>query len=596
MVRPSPAARARAAAPARLVAALAATATLGAVLSAAPAQAAPDTCPDPTGAANVSAGDAVTGRTVTQGTTPTGFTGSILGVLDNGIAPGIPLIMARLTSPEIDRVGIWQGMSGSPVYASDGSLIGAVSYGLSLGPSPVAGITPAEDMETLAAKKVATSPAKSTGTPTAADLPTRLQRAAVAAGASPAEADSGLSPLRTPFTLTTSGSRAKVDRLTPHLRLGATVRRLGASTGGARNPGAVGDPNTIVPGGNMGASMSYGDVSAAGFGTVTAICNGTVIAFGHPFNLTGPARMTLHTASALYVQEDPAWAPFVVSNLTGRVGSITHDGLTGIAGPLGPLPKTVPVTSTFTGPSGTRTGSTHVTDPEWYTDLASTHVLTDAVRAMDGEGKGAGTFRYRVTGKRGDGRAFTLSRTDAIADEFDVEYAAAARVLGILAQLQYNGAENITFTGTRTWSTLSTRYGVYRVKGIQRRSSTGWHELSLSRVLTVRAGSVQHLRARLVSKDLPTRTVAWDVSIPKKAAGRTGAVRFTGGSSASVPPARGGNVVDRVLADTRRAPHTGRVYRDFRILGGAGAVHRRSSAAVGKVTGGTSQLTLRVIR
>jgi hypothetical protein len=38
-------------------------------------------------------------------------------------------------------------MSGSPVYAADGRLIGAVAYGLA-GASTIAGITPAADMYT----------------------------------------------------------------------------------------------------------------------------------------------------------------------------------------------------------------------------------------------------------------------------------------------------------------------------------------------------------------------------------------------------------------------------------------------------------------
>ncbi len=41
-------------------------------------------------------------------------------------------------------------MSGSPVYAADGSLIGAVAYTLSFGSTPIAGITPWEDMQAYA--------------------------------------------------------------------------------------------------------------------------------------------------------------------------------------------------------------------------------------------------------------------------------------------------------------------------------------------------------------------------------------------------------------------------------------------------------------
>ena len=104
-------------------------------------------CAAPFPVAELADGDAVDGLTVSEGTTPEAFTGEILGVINDGIAPGLDMVMARLTSHEIDRVGIWQGMSGSPVYADDGRLIGAVAYGLAWGPSPVAGITPFEDMD-----------------------------------------------------------------------------------------------------------------------------------------------------------------------------------------------------------------------------------------------------------------------------------------------------------------------------------------------------------------------------------------------------------------------------------------------------------------
>src|SRR5262245_58408175 len=138
-------------------------ATLGlAAVSGGTANAAPSTvaggdCTPAYPVAQLAPGLAVTGKTVSQGVTPDDFSGEVLGVLQGGIAPGIDMIMVRLTSPEIDRVGgIWAGMSGSPVYAdiddgdpatNDLHLIGAVAYGLSAGPSPVAGVTPFEQMD-----------------------------------------------------------------------------------------------------------------------------------------------------------------------------------------------------------------------------------------------------------------------------------------------------------------------------------------------------------------------------------------------------------------------------------------------------------------
>src|SRR3954452_22349458 len=137
---------------ARVTAVAIATAIAAAVsgLTPAPAQSEPSSqCPAAYPVGSLSQGQAVTGLTVSKGTEPDDFTGQVIGVLKDGIMPGLDMIMVRLTSPEIDRVGIWAGMSGSPVYAEDGRLIGAVSYGLALGSSPVAGVTPAADMQDL---------------------------------------------------------------------------------------------------------------------------------------------------------------------------------------------------------------------------------------------------------------------------------------------------------------------------------------------------------------------------------------------------------------------------------------------------------------
>src|SRR3954465_15660071 len=72
-----------------------------------------------------------TGYTVEKGTTADPFSATILGRISDGIAPGIDMIMADLSSPALTRAGgIWAGISGSPVYAQDGRLIGSVSYGL----------------------------------------------------------------------------------------------------------------------------------------------------------------------------------------------------------------------------------------------------------------------------------------------------------------------------------------------------------------------------------------------------------------------------------------------------------------------------------
>ena len=56
-----------------------------------------------------------TGKTCYQGTKPEEFQVEILGVL-HGVTPGTSVVLARFSGDLIDKVGIFEGMSGSPVY------------------------------------------------------------------------------------------------------------------------------------------------------------------------------------------------------------------------------------------------------------------------------------------------------------------------------------------------------------------------------------------------------------------------------------------------------------------------------------------------
>ena len=121
------------------------------------------------------------------------------------------MIMAELHSTQIDKTGIWQGMSGSPVYSEDGRLIGAVSYGLAFGPSEVAGITPAADMQALldgGVEKQATIDAAKQASRVEV---TSKQATAIAqtSDVSTAQADNGFARLRMPLLV--SGNRARLN-------------------------------------------------------------------------------------------------------------------------------------------------------------------------------------------------------------------------------------------------------------------------------------------------------------------------------------------------------------------------------------------------
>jgi hypothetical protein len=130
----------------KLFGALVAGATIAAILSPAEAQVPPEApidCPDVMPVSEITDGMLGTGWTVSEGRDPEPFDAEVLGVLPDAIAPGRDMIVVDTSSPAITEAGgIWFGMSGSPVY-HDGRLMGALAFGLSFGPSSVAGLTPA---------------------------------------------------------------------------------------------------------------------------------------------------------------------------------------------------------------------------------------------------------------------------------------------------------------------------------------------------------------------------------------------------------------------------------------------------------------------
>ena len=133
-------------------------------------------------------------------------------------------------------------------------------------------------------------------------------------------------------------SRPRAHRWMP-----TATYRMGAAA--APGDGAAG-PETIVAGGNLAATVSYGDITQGGVGTATSVCNGKVVGFGHPMTFLGKTTLTLHPADALYIQDDPTLAPYKVANLGAPAGTITDDHLAGITGTFGALPATSVVRST----------------------------------------------------------------------------------------------------------------------------------------------------------------------------------------------------------------------------------------------------------
>jgi hypothetical protein len=86
-----------------------------------------------------------TARTVFAGTETQEFGVEILGVLPGFPGPRQSAIIAKLSGSNVEKTGVFAGMSGSPVYI-DGRLVGAIAFSFPFSKEPIAGITPIKQM------------------------------------------------------------------------------------------------------------------------------------------------------------------------------------------------------------------------------------------------------------------------------------------------------------------------------------------------------------------------------------------------------------------------------------------------------------------
>ncbi|HVD16553.1 MAG TPA: SpoIVB peptidase S55 domain-containing protein [Actinomycetota bacterium] len=493
------------------------------------AQAAPSPCPAPVPVRDLRAGQLGTGLTVSRGTQPESFSVEILGVLAGGIAPGIDMILVEADSPAIQAAGgIWAGMSGSPVYAADGRLIGAVAYGLA-GASPIAGLTPAEEM-----LKLLTIPAGAATKPAATvKLPGALARRIVSRGAASApQAAAGMRQLRLPLGI--SGlSGAHFDKVAE--AVGKSKLSVIPFQAAALAPGAPADPAEIQPGGNFAAAVSYGDVTAAGVGTTTAVCDGQALAFGHPFTFAGTTTLSAHAADAVVIQPDQLFGPFKVANLGGVAGLLDQDRLVGIRAGLGAGPTPIPITSRVSAtPIGdSRDGTTLVNRSQFVPGIATSHLLSNLDRVTQRIGEGTALVSWTASGRTAGGTPFVLRRTNRFASQFDVSFEAIFELLDYLAIIEANPFTDVRFsTVGAVASADGETFQRYDLKKVQQKVGPNrWADVGAGRPIRTRANGVLQVRIVIGSyRDrLPVLNLDLAYKIPRDKGGARGVLDVTGG-------------------------------------------------------------------
>jgi hypothetical protein len=534
------------------------------------------------------------GVTVERGNELSSFDAEVLGVAKNGIPPGVDLIIANLESPAIEEFGVWSGISGSPVYAEDGRLIGSVSYSLA-SQTTIAGITPAEPMLDLYDYPAATA---GLDMKEKVVLPDAVQRRAVAeSDATASQVRSGLSPV--PMPLAVSGVRpGRVEQVIKRLGLDGAVRPFAANSA---TPGG-GSASDIFPGSNFAAAWSYGYVTWAAVGTTTDVCGGTALAFGHPFQLDGRASQSAHAADAIMIQSDPVFGSFKVANIGGVVGTVDQDRLLGLRAPLGDGPETTSVRSRIFSPSRNRdlTGQTWVARAGMVATLGGTHVLQSLDDAMDARTGGRVQLTWTAEGTRSNGSPWTITRTNSFADPVDVVLE-AFEVAGWLGDIERNRFADVDIDDVNVTGSVSETFQRLRFGDVRVAVNNGtFRKIGAIDRLQVRGGDTIKVRVPLIKykQETPSRTVNLRLAVPERLAGRSVQLAVVGGANLQdETDVSGATSFNDMLARMRRTESNNDLLARLQAAGDEGPqVLTKTEEVLGNVVGGRRTVPVTIAR
>jgi len=298
------------------------------------------------------------GKTCYQGTKPEEFQVEIIGVM-RGVSPGGNAVLAKFSGGPLGQTGIFEGMSGSPVFI-DGKLLGAVAFSFPFSKEAIGGITPITQMVD-AFKESGTyssspkvilknsmlwnyqlSPPQNIKDQSLliSPLDTQLQPALAPFGGH------ALVPISTPLSLAGFGPET-LKIFAPQIRaLGMTILQGTASTSlqaaGAPKTARPGDNSPIEPGSNIVVPLVRGDLDASAGGTVTYVDGDKLYAFGHLLFDLGFTELPMHKGYSLTVFPS-LQSSFKILETGEPVGTIRQDRESGIYGILGEKARMIPI-------------------------------------------------------------------------------------------------------------------------------------------------------------------------------------------------------------------------------------------------------------
>lgn len=301
------------------------------------------------------------GRTIFEGNQVQEFQVELLGVAKGVLAPKHDAILARLSGPTVNKTGVVEGMSGSPVYV-DGKLLGAIAISFPYEKEPYTLITPIEDM--LAVTPAASSARAQSEIPASAALEMPWYQSAIPVSTSLVDRwiPDNQSPSWTTLASRWAGrERDEASRFRLPLRFSGfesqvisqytpVLNAMGfdpmqaatMATSAAEDESIPAAAAGVTPGTMISMVLVRGDLNLNADCTVTYRHGNQLYACGHPVLSLGPAQVPFAPARVLGTVPSLA-ASFKIDVPGPIVGSIRQDRFGAIYGVVGDMSPVIPV-------------------------------------------------------------------------------------------------------------------------------------------------------------------------------------------------------------------------------------------------------------
>jgi hypothetical protein len=387
--------------------------------------------------ADVKAGMRGIGKTVFHGNKVEDFDVEILGILEN-LGPKQSVILARLSGGPLEKTGVMQGMSGSPVYI-DGKLVGAVALTFAFSKEPIAGIRPIREMLDVA------RPAPKSAQRAASRLPLLEPIHLLTKPEDVLSGQTRLVDIATPLSFG-GFTRAAVEHFAPQLRSLGLEPVQGFSGGSPTE--AFGDPKLIQPGSMISVQLLSGDMSIGAEGTVTAVDGNSVFGFGHRFLSVGATEMPFARAEVITLLPNLSTS-FKISAAREWMGAITQDRSVAIAGSLGKRAAMVPFAINVTDP-----GNPESRAMGYRMEMINDRVLAPLLlqialySAIDATERTLGTASFKIRGRiEFDGSTPPIQLNNAYTGDFNVPLQASLGTAIPLAYVMQSGFDGLKLKG-----------------------------------------------------------------------------------------------------------------------------------------------------